>query len=203
MSGDGKSPSWWSTLPGVITGLAAVITALAGLVVAIKQTGWFGPQAPPAITTPSTVTPTAPPGSAAPVAPAQEPRRLPAPPSPARSTYSVALPVMRDYRLGTVTFTVLKAEVSPRTTEKDALKLRLRMMNHNRYDANFWDRSFRLIVHGGPMAPESDLNELVPGESAKEGDVIFVVPRGTAGGNLKITYGESSTEIPLELGPAR
>ena len=107
--------------------------------------------------------------------------------SPARPIYSVGLPAMRDYRLGTATFTLLKAEVSPQTTEKNALQIRLRMLNDNRFDANFWDRSFRLIVNGVPMAPESNLNEVVPAQSAKEGDVIFVVPRGTTGGNLKIT----------------
>jgi hypothetical protein len=44
-----------------------------------------------------------------------------------------------------------------------------RMMNHDRFDANFWDQSFRLIVNGVPMAPESGLNELVSAESTQEG----------------------------------
>lgn len=106
---------------------------------------------------------------------------------------------MRDYRLGTATFTVLEAEISPRTTEMDGLQVRLRMTNHNRYDANFWDRSFRLIVDGVPMAPEDGLNELVPGQSAKEGNVLFVIPRGRAGATLKIAHGDESTEVPLAL----
>jgi hypothetical protein len=72
-------------------------------------------------------------------------------------------------------------------------------MNHDKFDENFWDRSFRLIVNGVPMAPGSDLNEVVHAQSAKEGDVIFVLPHGTAGGNLKITYADDSTEIPLAL----
>lgn len=203
MSDDEKSKSWWYTLPGVITSLTAAITAVTGLVVAIRQTGWFGLQTPPAITTPSTSTPIALPSAAAPVVPAQDPSLVTSPTSPARLTYSVGLPAMRDYRLGTATFTLLKAEVSPQTTEKNALQIRLRMLNENRFDANFWDRSFRLIVNGVPMAPESNLNEVVPAQSAKEGDVIFVVPRETTGANLKITYGDDSTEIPLALGSPR
>jgi len=106
---------------------------------------------------------------------------------------------MRDYRLGAATFTLLRAEVSPQTSEKDALQVRLRMMNHDRYDTNFWDRSFRLIVDGVPLAPEGGLNELVPGQSAKEGDVMFGIPRGTTAATLKITYIDQSTEIPLNL----
>lgn len=203
MSEQEKSKSWWHTLPGVITSLTAAVTALAGLVVAIKQTGWFGLQTPPAITTPSTSTPRALPSTAAPVTPAQDPPPATSPTSPARPTYSVGLPAIRDYRLGAATFTLLKVELSPQTTEKDALQIRLRMMNRDRFDANFWDRSFRLIVNGVPMAPESGLNELVPAQSAKEGDVIFVVPRGTPGGKLKITYADGSTEIPLALGSPR
>ncbi len=198
-----KSKSWWYTLPGVITSVTAIITALAGLVVTIRQTGWFGLQTPPAITTPSTSTPTALPSATAPVVPPQDPSLVTSPTFSARPTYSVGLPAMRDYRLGTATFTLLKAEVSPQTTEKNALQIRLRMMNDGRFDANFWDSSFRLIVNGVPMAPESNLNELVRGQSAKEGDVIFVVPRGTTGGKLKITYGGDSTEIPLALGSPR
>jgi hypothetical protein len=65
-----------------------------------------------------------------------------------------------------------------------------RMMNHDRLDANFWDQSFRLIVNGVPMAPESGLNELVSAESAQEGNVLFVIPHGTTDGTL---------EVPLAL----
>lgn len=188
-----KPKGWWYTLPGVITSLAAVVTALAGLIAAFTQTGWFAPQPPPGIATsspPTAVAPTeAPPRSAS----------VTSPTSPERLTYPVSLPSVRDYKLGEATFTLLKAEVSAQTIEKDALQIRLRMMNHSRYDANFWDDSFRLIVADGPMAPESGLNELVPGQSAKEGDVIFAVPHGTAAGKLKIIYAGESTEIPLAL----
>ena len=53
------------------------------------------------------------------------------------------------------------------------------------------------------MAPEGGLNEVVAGESAKEGDVIFAIAGGTAGARLRITFREDSTEIPLDLAPAR
>jgi hypothetical protein len=200
MSDEEKSKSWWQTLPGVITGLAAVITALAGLVVAIRQAGWIGPPTPT--------------NSAQ--APLQPTRQSPGEPSPASSsppqaspvaapspTRSVALPEMRDYKLGMATFTLLSAEVSPQTSEKDALRIQLRMMNHDTYDANFWSNSFRLIVDGVPRAPDSNLNELVAGRSAKEGAVMFEVPRGTPSVSLEITYGEEHTQIPLALAAPR
>ncbi|MBI3804683.1 MAG: hypothetical protein HY282_13075 [Nitrospirae bacterium] len=177
--------NWLQTLPGILTSLTAVVTALAGLIVAIKQTGWFEPKSPPVVTT-------APP---------------PAPSSPSGTTYAVTLPAMRDYKLGNqpgsarATFTLLKAEVAPRTAEKETLQIRLRMMNHRPFDANFWDRSFRLVLDGVPLAPDGGLNALIPAQSAKEGEVLFVIPRNTTAAKLQISYADDSTEIPLDLTP--
>ena len=187
MSSQDKPASWWTTLPGVITGLAAIVTALTGLIVAIKQTGWFDSDAPhkPAAAATSTSA-----------------RPAPVPPASNRSTQAVALPDLRDYKLGEATFTLLKADLSPQTTEKDALQIRVRMTSRSQFDSNFSDRYFRLVVNDVPMAPENTLNEIVPAQSGKEGEVIFVVPRGTAGGKLKISYSDGSTEIPLVLGSA-
>ncbi len=124
---------------------------------AIKQTGWFGPQqVRTAAETPSNSTPAAPrTATESPVA--QHSAPVTSSSAPVQSARSVALPAMRDYSLGSATFTLLEAEVSRHTTEKDALHVRLRMMNNDRFDANFWDRSLRLIVNGVPMAPESTL----------------------------------------------
>lgn len=40
-----QKPSWWQTLPGVLTALAATITALSGLVALLFQNGVFGSKA--------------------------------------------------------------------------------------------------------------------------------------------------------------
>lgn len=42
-----KSPSWWHTLPGVLTALAAVITAISGLAALLFQSGIIGSKAEP------------------------------------------------------------------------------------------------------------------------------------------------------------
>lgn len=42
MSGEpSKSQSWWQTLPGILTALAAIITAATGLFVALNNAGVF------------------------------------------------------------------------------------------------------------------------------------------------------------------
>ena len=207
MPNEEPTKSWWQTLPGVVTSLTAAITAIAGLIVAIKQTGWFEPASAPVASQPSTP-PTSSPGK-----PVAMPAPVPAPPSGTSqssapgATYGVGLPAMRDYKLGPAstqaTFTLLSAEVSPQNSGMDALRVQVRMTNHDRFDHNFWDRSFRLIVNGVPTAPTSDLNELVPPEAAKEGAVIFVIPRGATGGNLEITYVDDKTSIPLVFAAPR
>ncbi|SDB81727.1 hypothetical protein GA0111570_103333 [Raineyella antarctica] len=35
MGGDEKQASWWTTLPGILTAIAAIITAVTGLVLRI------------------------------------------------------------------------------------------------------------------------------------------------------------------------
>jgi hypothetical protein len=40
---DGDKPSWWQTLPGLLTAAAAVITALTGLIVGLYQSGLLKP----------------------------------------------------------------------------------------------------------------------------------------------------------------
>ncbi|MDN8612301.1 hypothetical protein [Variovorax ginsengisoli] len=194
MSDEEKPRRWWQTLPGVITSLTAAVTAVAGLIVAVRQAGWIGPPSPPAATQSSAQVPAAPPVPSA-------------PPTSGAAARAVELPALRDYTLGpgsgNVTFTLLQAELSPQTAEQEALTIRLRLTNHGNYDTNFWDRSFRWSVGGVPMAPDGGLNELVPARSAKEGRVNFVIPRGSPDGKLEISYGDDRTEIPLALGAAR
>ena len=193
--------NWWQTLPGVITGITATITAVTGLLVAITQTGWFAPRSPAPPLEASRPTPAYAPTPNAP--PPEEASPVPhAPPAP-QSRASVVLPALRDYTLGDATFTLVAATLASRTTEKQALTFRVRMLNTGRYDANFWDRSFRLLVAGVPLAPVSDLNEVVPGNAAKEGAVVFEIPRGTDTVSLQITHANDQTEIPLTVSASR
>jgi hypothetical protein len=207
VSEDERSKGWWQTLPGIITGVTATITALAGLIVAVNQTGWFGPRERTAVTASPPSAPAAAPDPTAPPEPGRDRTVATSPSPPSATSYSIALPALRDYTLGpsasSATFTLLRAEVSSQTAEKAGLRIRLRMTNRSPYETNFWDSSFRLIVDDAPMAPEGGLNELVPGEAAKEGDVIFAISRGTAGARLKVTFNGDSTEIPLDLAPPR
>lgn len=62
---DGRR-SWWTTLPGVLTGVAAVLSAVTGLIIALDQLDLFSPPPPPDIAAP-------PPAGAKATAPAPPP----------------------------------------------------------------------------------------------------------------------------------
>jgi hypothetical protein len=41
MTGDPQRQNFWTTLPGILTGIAAVVTAVTGLIVGVSQLGWL------------------------------------------------------------------------------------------------------------------------------------------------------------------
>jgi hypothetical protein len=137
--------------------------------------------------------------------PDPHPKAMLQPPQPAsappvyRTKYSVALPELQEYVLGSATYTLMEAELAPRTSELDTLRIRIRVLNHGSYGLNFWSDSFRLIVDGLPQAPTNLLNELVESVATKEGEVKFAVPHGIALAELMIRSGGASTKISLNL----
>jgi hypothetical protein len=58
-----KSQTWWQTLPGILTAVAATITALTGLIVALHQSGLFSWMQKPVTSNPTTNSPTNSPSS--------------------------------------------------------------------------------------------------------------------------------------------
>jgi hypothetical protein len=109
---------------------------------------------------------------------------------------------------GDIVYRILSARLEPYNAEKDALRFTIRCTNKGAYPMNFWDRSFRLLVDNVPRAPISGLNDIVDGQSAKEGDVVFEVPTGEDKVVLQISAPTASgtdetTEIPLDLAAAK
>jgi hypothetical protein len=60
------------------------------------------------------------------------------------------------------------------------------------------------LVDGVLRAPENNLNEVVPGHSAKEGIVEFVIPDTATDVGLQVAQvGESAPIIPIPLKSAK
>lgn len=191
------TPNWWLTLPGILTGLAAVITAVTGLMVAFNHTSTRSDDANSAsASAPASASPSV--SRAAPVGSSAE---SPGRPGGARGATPIALPAVNPVKLagGAAVITILSAEVEPIDLERRSLKFAVRYLNAGRYPANFWSDSYRLIVADVPRAPTNLLDEVVPGDSAKEGEVIFEVPMNTKDVVLQISSGDEKSRIPFKL----
>src|SRR5215467_1754030 len=189
--------NWWQTMPGILTGLAAIVTAVTGLIVAFNHTGSRSEQVPQAASaSPSAGAST----SASSTTPPAE--RQPAHSSGAASgTQSVPLPELHQVKLagGNVVITILSAQVEPIDLERRSLKLRVRYLNAGSYSGNFWSSSFRAIVDDMPRAPTNFLDEVVASDSAKDGDVVFEFPVGVKDFVLQIGSGDDKSRIPFKL----
>src|SRR5215471_10088953 len=111
---DNKPPTgsnWWQTMPGILTGLAAIVTAVTGLIVAFNHTGSRSEQVSQAASaSPSSGAST----SASSTTPPTE--RQPARSSGAASgTQAVSLPELHQVRLagGNVVISILSAQLEP------------------------------------------------------------------------------------------
>jgi len=195
MADEKPTTSWWQTIPGIMTGLAAIITAITGLILAINHTSARSDAAPIASSspTPSSLSPTASRTSLSGVALAASP-----------SSGAVALPALHEVKFadGSATVTVLSVNVEPIDVDRRSVKFHLRYTNTSDGYANFQNRLFRLIVDDLPRAPTmgNELNELVPSGSTKDGDVRFDVPNGLKDVVFQITdlHGEK-TRLPFKL----
>jgi hypothetical protein len=94
---------------------------------------------------------------------------------------------------------VLRAHLEPYNATARSLVMSVRFTNNGRYPANFWASTFRLVVDGVPRAPTNGLDEVVDGRSAKDGEVVFEVPRDTKTAALRVISGDEQTDVPLDL----
>jgi hypothetical protein len=202
MGDESTSGSWWKTLPGVLTAIGALITAIVGGVVGLKQAGLIFPEPHDAgrAQAHSNV-----PAVDRPAAPAPSPDLAPVgsassstPPSTATPTVSLE---MDQVRLRDGIYKILSAKIEPYDSERLTLRILVRLTNAGRFDANFTSSSFRLLVDSVPRAPENGLNELVGGNAAKEGEVLFRFPRATRSLVLRIVNLGQDAFIPVHLKP--
>jgi len=127
--------------------------------------------------------------------------RTPGPGGGAGRAEPIALPALSRVKLGggAADITILSAAIEPLDLERRSLTLKVRYLNGGRYPANFWSDSYRLIVDDVPRAPTNLLNEVVPGDSAKEGEVVFELPVSAKNVVLQISSGEEKSRLPFTL----
>lgn len=181
-----ESKAWWQTLPGLLTAGAAILTALTGFLVALNQIGFFHHHPPPAAAQNATGQIDGTPGVQI------------AGTNPASARLS--LPGNVELRTEDAVYTLLSARVSPYAPGQIALDLTVRMTNNDRFDANFWSKSFRLLVNGALQPPVNDLDDVAPANGAKEATIEFVIPANTAAVDLQMgNVGAGQPAITIRL----
>src|SRR5215467_7572257 len=121
-SDESKAQSWWTTLPGILTGVAAVVTAVSGLIIAFYQVnGRDDGQGPAKQAAAGWQTFVREPGGGS----ASTPRGDASTATPSQAAkVELPLPAINEVKLngGTTVVKILKAELEPFNTEKRALK---------------------------------------------------------------------------------
>jgi hypothetical protein len=183
-----RPPSWWSTLPGILTGVAALITALAGLFFGLVQLNSQTAPTTTAVKTAAAASPerTAGGGSAAGAASSSEP-------------VAAVHVTNQPQRVGDLEYTVVSATARSDADGMSALEFTVRCFNYGRYDANFWDAAFRIAAGPDVYSPTSGLDELVSAESSKTGVVRFVVPASARSLTLTFRFPAGDRSVPVVL----
>lgn len=205
--------SWWQTFAGVLTGIAALITAAAGLIVALKQTGLIGAQ-PAASEIANRPDDTARPTHTANSASAKSTRRSQAAPTqqrvesaplaPARKPYALTLPAQREYVLGVglvkARYILLSGSVIPQTTESDVLAMEVRILAEGEYPAAFSSDQFSVTIGDKPIQPRTWFTDRVPSGESRERDIRFSIAHGSTRATLRIrVFPDHTAEIPLNM----
>jgi hypothetical protein len=191
-----KGGSWWLTLPGLLTGAAAVVTAVTGLLLGLHQVGWLGDdggsgskEAPPAAARTAPTTPAATVSAEANAGVGV----------PAGEQLAVDLPLNRSYKSGTVAYSVTGATAEPDVDNQLRLSFTIHAVNSGRYDLNFWDRSFRVVAGAESYAPTSGLDDIVHGDATGTGTVEFVIPAAVTEAKLVFRYVEGERTVPFTI----
>jgi hypothetical protein len=184
--------SFWTTLPGIITGLAAIVTAVTGLVVALNGAGLFNKST--AANNPVTEIkkedikePTDSPINKTPTPQTQAVKYKP--------VFSITHVKIEDHE-----YTILGASLEAETPEINSLAIKIRYKNNSDYSpATFWNEGFRLAIDGLSTAPSGELSQLVDRHAEQMGSVTFDVPNTAKELALHILDVGKDVAIPIKL----
>ena len=194
--------SWWQTIPGILTALAAAATAVGGLLVTLDRIGLIGDRSGSA-PTPSTGNAPAVQGSSTAGQDAGPAVRDAAPPRAGAAPYAVEFTGVTEAKVRSQradgVYKVLGATVENRGTSTLILTVTVELTNVGRLDIAFSTDYFRLIVDGRPRAPISTLIDAVDARSAKQAEIVFELPETAGNIVLLIDNTEDSARLPLVL----
>jgi hypothetical protein len=196
MSEKTTDTSWWQTLPGVLTGIAAVITAVGTILAVLYQSGFIHREVPTAAS--------APPQSTSPHEQSQAPANINpgVPESPKENSQASE---SAQVRAGHYAFKLLDTKLESYSgkgskTEKFALRLSLRVTDVMGVSDYVDRRTIRLSVDGAELLPENSINFAVSGRESVETEALFIVPADASAIALLLGRPEDAVaKLPLSL----
>jgi hypothetical protein len=222
MSQESKNPSWWQTVPGFLTGIAAIITALAGMTGVLYQNGVLGgkeksslqDQPPKATVGPAPIA--SDPSQQLHVSMAPRTRSsgpILDPREPASSVNLVPEELsnsasVSQIQAGHLVYKILAAQLTQYSVGKDgkpsrlALRLAIHVTDVMGIDDYVDGRTIRLMVDGAELHPENSINVAVYAKQMVEAEVLFIVPAQVHRFELLVGRSEDATaKIPIEFKP--
>jgi hypothetical protein len=209
---DKKSGTFWTSLPGILTGIAAVGTAVAGIIGTLTNADFFRPSSSPSGVMSGAPAVQAPAQQGDPSAAAiNSPPKGPEPtPVTSTSTYPRDLKITASTTAGDYTFKVLSARLEEYgqdpTSQTKTLLLRLRIREtfhaKDRGSGYFMSDGYRLHIDEVVKAPKETPNQLVAPGTSEDGEVTFLVPETAKQVTLIVGYYDNHrSKIPLTLFP--
>ena len=192
MSEPKSGTSWWQTMPGVLTGIAAVITALGGLIAVVYQSGLLSKEVPGSAPASSRGGDRLPVKVAAGVP--EPPRENPQPGE------------LGQVRVGHYAFKLLGTKLESYSTDangnpkKLSLRLSIRVTDVMGVSDYVDRRTVRLSVDGTELIPENSINFTVSERQSVETEAVFIVPADASVIALLLGRPEDAVgKLPLTL----
>jgi len=216
--------SWWQTAAGLMTGVAALISALTALILALHQIRKDSEEARRTVIQQSASThgplsvdnskvlqgagrPVSTPASTV-VESAKttlgEGRRQGVSASGVeRPAYTLELPREHEFALGsdaqTGQFILTAARLEPHTVTSDILKVSVQVVVDGQVQFPFNNSQFELRIDEQPYKSTTSFNEYIPVGQSRDHDLHFTIPHGTTRAVLWVHERLSNAEIPLDL----
>lgn len=189
----GTQPGWWTTVPGLLTAIAALVTAGTGLLLGLHQVGLLdsGSDQPPSREVTEGPSAGAQEGSTTGTRGAGD----------AFADFEISLPYGETIRVGDIAYELLSGTARPDADGQLAVVLTLRGRSYRDYDENFWDSSFRVAAGEEFYAASGGLNEILPANATKTGELLFVLPDTTREATLEIRFDDGERSVPMRIEP--
>jgi hypothetical protein len=178
------SPNWWQTAPGIITAIAALMTASGGLLIAMNQVGCFdknGSKNKEVLQSEKKD------DNKTPVTPNEDIKNNTTDNlnTDENKKYPVTLQNTADVNFEGNVYKFVSTQLDFYSPAKTALKFKIRI-TINAGGVYFNSDFFRLLIDDLKLSPESSTAEWIESFSTKEGEVVFIIPEMTNKVQLQI-----------------